>query len=113
MVRASGVDVNLELSAVPFMDGAVDTAKLGILSSLQPQNVRLRRAVANLEEAGGDPRYPLIYDPQTAGGLLAGVPNATANECVDELRKIGYTETRIIGEVLKQSEKLEPITIKI
>ena len=113
MVRASGVDVNLELSAVPFMDGAVDTAKLGILSSLQPQNVRLRRAVANLEEAGRDPRYPLIYDPQTAGGLLAGVPNATANECVDELRKIGYTETRIIGEVLKQSEKLEPITIKI
>ena len=113
MVRASGVDVNLELSAVPFMDGAVDTAKLGILSSLQPQNVRLRRAVANLEEVGRDPRYPLIYDPQTAGGLLAGVPNAMADECVDELRKIGYTETKIIGEVLEQSEKLEPITIKI
>ena len=113
MVRASGVDVNLELSAVPFMDGAVDTAKLGILSSLQPQNVRLRRAVANLEEAGRDPRYPLIYDPQTAGGLLAGVPNATADDCVDELKKIGYTETKIIGQVLEQSEKLEPITIKI
>jgi len=36
-----------------------------------------------------------------------------ADECVDELRKIGYTETKIIGEVLEQSEKLEPITIKI
>ena len=75
MVRASEVDVVLDLNSVPLMDGAEDTAKAGILSSLQPQNVRLRRAVANpWEEAGKDPRYPLIYDPQTAGGLLASVP---------------------------------------
>jgi selenide,water dikinase len=111
MVRASQVDVSLDLNSIPILDGAVETIASGIVSSLQPQNVRLRRAIANLDEAAKDPRYPLIYDPQTAGGLLAGVPGKFAEECFNSLIKLGYTETRIIGEVKQQSDQLEPITI--
>ncbi|MBK20068.1 MAG: selenide, water dikinase SelD [Rhodospirillaceae bacterium] len=113
MVRASEVDVVLELDAVPLMDGAIDTVKAGIVSSLQPQNVRLRRAVANLEEAGKDPRYPLIFDPQTAGGLLASVPADQAEHCVAALKELDYAETKIVGEVLEQSDRLEPIMIRV
>jgi selenide,water dikinase len=113
MVRASGVDVVLDLDAVPLMDGAAETVKAGIVSSLQPQNVRLRRAVANQEEAGKDPRYPLIYDPQTAGGLLASVPADRADECVAALKSLGYERTMIVGEVLPQSDALEPITVRV
>ena len=113
MVRASGVDVVLDLDAVPLMDGAEDTVRAGIVSSLQPQNVRLRRAVANLEEAGKDPRYPLIFDPQTAGGLLAGVPADRAEACVARLKELGYARTMIVGEVLPQSDRLEPITVRV
>ena len=106
---ASEVDVVLDLNSVPLMDGSEDTAKAGILSSLQPQNVRLRRAVANPEEAGKD-RY-LIYDPQTAGGLLASVPAENADARVAGLIELGYARTMIVGEVLEQSERLEPITV--
>jgi len=113
MVRASDVDVELLLDAVPMMDGAEDTVRAGIVSSLQPQNVRLRRAVANLEEAGKDPRYPLIFDPQTAGGLLASLPADRADECVAKLIELGYGRTMIVGEVKVQSDLLEPITVKI
>jgi selenide,water dikinase len=113
MVRASGVDVVLDLDAVPLMDGAAETVKAGIVSSLQPQNVRLRRAVVNQEEAGKDPRYPLIYDPQTAGGLLASVPADRAEECVAALIALGYARTMIVGEVLPQSDALEPITVRV
>jgi selenide,water dikinase len=113
MVRASEVDVELVLDAVPLMDGAEDTARAGILSSLQPQNVRLRRAVANLEEAGKDPRYPLIFDPQTAGGLLASVPADRADACVARLKELGYARTMIVGKVLEQSDRLEPITVRV
>jgi selenide, water dikinase len=113
MVRASEVDVELVLDAVPMMDGAEDTVRAGIVSSLQPQNVRLRRAVANLEEAGQDPRYPLIFDPQTAGGLLASVPADRADACVAKLKELGYARTMIVGEVKEQSDRLEPITVKV
>ena len=113
MLRASDVDVTLDLGAVPMMDGAVETVRAGIVSSLQPQNVRLRRAISNLEEVAGDPRYPLIFDPQTAGGLLAGVPADRADECVERLRALGYAQAAIIGSVSAKSERLEPITIRV
>ena len=113
MVRASEVDVVLELEAVPLMDGAVETVKAGIVSSLQPQNVRLRRAVANLQEASNDPRYPLIFDPQTAGGLLASVPANRADDCITALKELGYLQSMIVGNVLEQSDRLEPITVRV
>lgn len=113
MVRASEVDIELDLNAIPMMDGAEEMVRAGIVSSLQPQNVRLRRAIANLEEASGDPRYPLIFDPQTAGGLLASVPEEKAEACIEALRDMGYLRTSIIGSVLPQSNKLEPITVKV
>ena len=112
MVRASGVDVMIDLAALPLLDGAAETAAAGILSSLQPQNVRLRRAIANLDEAARDPRYPLIFDPQTAGGFLAGVPADRADGCVDALRKLGYPHAAIVGEVAAASGRAEPVTIR-
>ena len=111
MVRASEVDVTLELGAIPYLDGAEETVRNGIVSSLQPQNVRLRRAIANLEEAGKDSRYPLIFDPQTSGGLLASVPANKVEACIAELKTLGYERTAIIGEVGPQSDALEPVTI--
>ena len=111
MTRASGVDARLSLDAVPLLDGAEETAARGLLSSLQPQNVRLRRAVANVETAGADPRYPLLFDPQTAGGLLAGVPADRAAACVGRLHALGYTRAAVIGAAAERDGGAPPITI--
>jgi selenide,water dikinase len=111
MVKPAGVDVRLDLGAIPVLPGAVETIALGITSSLQPQNVRLRRAIRDPGGARDDPRYPLLFDPQTAGGLLAGVPAPAAEACVAELREAGYAQTAIIGEVLPQGDQLEPILV--
>jgi selenide,water dikinase len=111
MVKVSSVDIDLDLDSVPLLVGALETVRLGILSSLQPQNVRLRRAIANLAEASADERYPLLFDPQTAGGLLASVAAAKAAACVAELRQLGYAGAAIIGTVKSASQQLESITI--
>ena len=111
MTKASGVDARVALDAVPILEGAQETAARGLLSSLQPQNVRLRRAVANLEAAGADPRYPLLFDPQTAGGLLAGVPENEAERCLGRLHALGYTHAAVIGEIAERDDGSPPITI--
>jgi selenide,water dikinase len=112
MTRPSGVDAELNMSTLPLLDGAVECVKAGIVSSLQPANVRLRRALRNADEFVGDPRYPLLFDPQTAGGLLASVPAAQAAACVQALKAAGYAHTAIIGRITAQGEAIEPVLLK-
>ena len=111
MTRPSGVDAELRLSALPLLDGALECVKAGILSSLQPANVRLRRALRNGEDFVHDARYPLLFDPQTAGGLLASVPAARAQSCVQALQTAGYPHTAIIGRITAQGNALEPVVL--
>jgi selenide,water dikinase len=111
MTKASGVDAEIHMDALPLLDGAMDTVKAGILSSLQPANLRLRRAVQDIETASRHPAFPLLFDPQTAGGLLAGVPADKADDCVNKLRAIGYSDTRVIGKVKTLTEDQAPISI--
>ncbi|MCB1774905.1 MAG: selenide, water dikinase SelD [Gammaproteobacteria bacterium] len=111
MTRASAVDAVIEREALPLLDGALDTVRAGILSSLQPQNLRLRRGIRDIEQAARHPAYPLLFDPQTAGGLLAGVPADRAADCVEALHQRGYPDAAIIGYVEVQSGALEPIRL--
>lgn len=115
MTRPSGVDAELALSALPLLDGAEATLAAGIVSSLQPSNVRLRRAIRDQAGWRDHPRYGLLFDPQTAGGLLAGVPADRAEACLAELKALGYVEAAIIGRVIAASEDMtdDPAPIRL
>jgi selenide, water dikinase len=94
-----------------MLDGAQECVALGIVSSLQGSNVRLRRALRNQQEFVKHARYPLIFDPQTAGGLLASVPADKVEACMTKLRQLGYVHTVAIGRILPQADALEPIVL--
>jgi selenide,water dikinase len=111
MTRPSGVDAELDLTALPILEGAEETVAAGILSSLQPANVRLRRALADQQAWVDHPRYPLIFDPQTAGGLLASLPADHAEACLAELRGLGYPHATIIGRICPEGDALAPIRL--
>ena len=111
MIKPSAVDVEIDLASLPLIDGALETVAMGILSSLQPANLRLRRAIANMEEASTSPLYPLVFDPQTSGGLLASLPAQSADACLQELVKLGYSKVAVVGRVKAQGKQLEPVRL--
>ncbi len=74
---ASGLDALLWQDKIPIYQGARALADSGVSSSLMPSN----RADTPVE--GGDD--PLLYDPQTAGGLLAAVPDSVCEAVLDKL----------------------------
>lgn len=111
MIKGSGVDVALDISKLPILDGALDTVRAGILSSLQPANLRLRRAIKNVEDASTHDAYPLIFDPQTSGGLLAALPPEKAEACIAELHNQGYPAATIVGKVIGLGGTIEPVTL--
>jgi selenide, water dikinase len=111
MTRPSEVDAEIHMSTLPLLDGAQECVQAGITSSLQSANVRLRRALRNQEQFVNHPRYPLIFDPQTAGGLLASVPADRVDACIEQLKATGYPHTTKIGRILPQGDALEPIVL--
>ena len=111
MTKPSKVDAEVHLDCLPVLDGALETIRAGVFSSLQPENVRLRRAVRDPEAAGADPRYPLLFDPQTAGGLLATVPAERVDDCVAALRAAGYPEAGAVGRIHPFSGDEAPIDV--
>ncbi len=113
MLRIGGVDIYIDINSLPVLKGAIESMQLGIFSSLQPSNVRLRRAIKNQEQAVTHTYYPLLFDPQTAGGLLASVPKQYEQACITELQNLGYSEACTIGYVEKEGASIESIHINL
>lgn len=90
MVEASGVAAVLEPSAVPALPGALAALDRGLASTLQDANeAAARPRLAPGWEAVPAARRALLLDPQTAGGLLAGVPAGAVPGVLDALRAAG------------------------
>jgi selenide, water dikinase len=101
-VAVESIGAVLDVRSIPFYTGGLEAAKMGIFSSLQKQNARNRRTVVNhAESAAAFPtRYPLLYDPQTAGGLLFFVDPSHCDEFVSHLNVSGHAKfARVIGEI--------------
>lgn len=111
MVKASGVAVELDLEAIPVLEGALETLEKGIMSSLQPQNLRASYYINNLSEVSTSVKYPLLFDPQTSGGLLAAVPAGKADLCLATLQARGYAQSQIVGCVIPRLEGVKPVAI--
>lgn len=111
MTRASNVDAEIAIGRLPVLDGAVECLNAGIFSSLQPANVRLRRAIRDQATAATHPLYPLLFDPQTAGGLLAAVPEENVSACLAALKAAGYVRSERIGRISARSDRPGPIGI--
>ena len=111
MTEASGVEVEISPAAIPFLDGAIETAADGILSSLHPQNLRSEQVVRDHVKHRSEAEYPLLFDPQTAGGLLAGIPAKQANDCMAALRNAGYAAAAVVGGVCGPSSNAAKIVL--
>jgi selenide,water dikinase len=53
----------------------------------------------------------LLYDPQTAGGLLAGIPADRLDLCLAELRADGAPGAVCIGRVIGPANGTARITL--
>lgn len=103
MVRASACAVEILVDRLPLLPGAAELAKRGVLSSLQPQNMRICERIYDAQGLASDPHYPLLFDPQTAGGLLASLSPERAADCLAQLKELGYGEAQIVARAIPKT----------
>lgn len=100
MATASACKVRIDSTAVPVLEGALDAASLGLVPAGAHANRKHFSTWIGIDAAVPLERTDLIFDPQTSGGLLIGIPGEKAEAMVAELRAAGVTPVAEIGTVI-------------
>jgi selenide,water dikinase len=110
MALASNVSIILRSAKIPALEGALDCIHTGHI----PGGLKANRDFAECM-VGYDPSVPddirtLLFDPQTAGGLLISVAADDAEGLTRALRKAGVPAVEI-GGVIASTKPLIRVTL--
>lgn len=97
MATASGVAFEVDVAAVPLLSGARELALGNRTGGLVNNRVHFGAAVQ--ESSVAPELLALAFDPQTSGGLLASVDEASAEQILEALTAAGVGAVRV-GKVI-------------
>ena len=98
MALASNVAVRLHADAVPLLDGALECVRAGFIPGGLNANRDFAECMVEYNGGVSEERRTLLFDPQTAGGLLISLPAGEADRLVSQLKQLDLPAVRI-GEV--------------
>ncbi len=91
------LSANVHVENVPRLPGVDQLLATGLASTMAPKNAAATEDIP-VKYAG------ILHDPQTAGGLLAGVSDNQIENCLRKLREAGYTDASAIGRVVPRDD---------
>ncbi len=98
MACASKVTIEIDAAAVPLLDGALELASQGMLTSGDKTNREYVAGDVQINPSVDENLVKLLFDPQTAGGMLIAISEEKAEALLATLNK-NYPHARIIGRV--------------
>jgi selenide,water dikinase len=98
MACASKVTIEIDAAAVPLLDGALELASQGMLTSGDKTNREYIGADVEIAGSVDENLLKLLFDPQTAGGMLIAIAESNAESLLAALRK-NYPNAQVIGRV--------------
>jgi selenide,water dikinase len=99
MALASAVSVRLFADKVPLIEGAIDCVHAGYIPGGLKANREFAECMVSYDDGIPDEIKTILYDPQTAGGLLVSVSGEQAESLRNALISAGVPAVEI-GEVL-------------
>ncbi len=101
MALGSNVSLRLFASQVPLLEGALECVREGFIPGGLTANREFAECVVSYEDSVPQDVRTILYDPQTAGGLLISIAEEDADELLRELNEASVGAA-IIGEVLER-----------
>ena len=105
MALASNVGLILDSSRIPVLEGALDCIRAGFIPGGLKANRDFAECLVGYASAVPEEIRTLLFDPQTAGGLLISVAESDADALLQALKKAGVPSVEI-GEVVPPSKPL-------
>jgi selenide, water dikinase len=104
MACASKVTLEIDAAAVPLLEGALDLALKGMLTGGDKTNREYVGGDVEIDGSVDENLLKLLFDPQTAGGMLIAIPENNAESLLVRLKK-NYPKAEIIGRVLPRGPR--------
>ena len=105
MAAGSEVSLHIESSRVEALPGALECIRAKFIPGGLNANRDFAECMVEYGEGVSEERRSLLFDPQTAGGLLLSVSPEHTPALIAELRQAGVAANEI-GEVLPQAKPL-------
>lgn len=102
MAKASGITIEIDSGAVPLLDGAMELAAAGMLTSGDKTNRDYVGTDIEIEAGVDVNLIRLLYDPQTAGGMLISISADRADDLLMRLRE-NYPRTEVVARVVDRA----------
>jgi selenide,water dikinase len=99
MARGAGLDVLLDWSAVPLLDGVQALAQQGFITGASGRNWAGYGAQVVLPEAFSAVDQALLSDPQTSGGLLVSCAPDALEAVMAVFAQQGFAQAKVVGKV--------------
>jgi len=96
ILLASNVSATIQATRIPVLEGALDCIHAGHVPGGLKNNRDFAECLVEYDAGVADDLRTILYDPQTAGGLLIATPDLTLMQA---LKKAGVPAVEI-GEVL-------------
>jgi selenide, water dikinase len=109
MALGSNVSLQFRLHQIPVLEGALDCIRAGNVPGGLKNNREFAECVVGYEEGIAEDLKTMLFDPQTAGGLLISVAPEHAPELLRNLQAGGVPAMEI-GEVLAKTKPLITVT---
>jgi selenide, water dikinase len=105
MCLGSNVSSRINVKNVPLFPGAVECVRAGFIPGGLNANREFAECVVGYENGIDESLKALLFDPQTAGGLLISVAASSADSLQSALKQANVPAARI-GEILPQTKPL-------
>jgi selenide, water dikinase len=102
---ASEVSMRFYASRIPLLEGALECVRAGHIPGGLTANREFAECVVGYEDGIDEELKTMLFDPQTAGGLLISAASQTAAELASALQAAGVPAVEI-GEVLARTKPL-------
>jgi len=103
MAEASGCTFVFTPKDIPLLDGVYQLSKKGIIPGGTRRNMDYLSKKVSIAADVPKPLVPILYDPQTSGGLLLSVPEADKDVLMSNLVAAGV-DAAVVGHVCPKGE---------
>lgn len=107
MVNGSGCTIRIYSQSIPFIEGAPDYARMGLVPAGAYRNREYVQSCLTGFESLAQETQDLLVDPQTSGGLLISLPADSTGQFLETLRSHYTLPSAIIGEVVAGPEQIQ------